>query len=70
MVFARYSCPCIPVSGHRNHGFQGLQSLTEQITLLYQGNLFFHGGPEREELAHFIPTHASFLTQPFVALIQ
>jgi hypothetical protein len=48
MVFARCSCPCIPVSGHRNHGFQGLQSLTEQITLLYQGNLLLHSDPYRK----------------------
>ena len=42
------------MSGYRNHGFQGLQSLTEQITLLCQGNLLLHGGPEAEELAHFL----------------
>ncbi len=42
------------VLGHRNHGLQGVQSLTEHLALLHQGNLLLHRGPEAEELAHFI----------------
>ena len=30
------------------------QPLTEQIALLHQGNLLFHGGLDPKELAHFI----------------
>jgi hypothetical protein len=39
---------------HQLQGLQSFQSLTEQITLLHQGNLLLHGGPNPKELAHFI----------------
>jgi hypothetical protein len=31
-----------------------VQPLTEHLALLYQGNFLLHGGPDPEELTHFI----------------
>lgn len=45
---------CLCVLGHRNHSLQGVESLTQQITLLHQRNLLLHSGPDPEELAHFM----------------
>ena len=40
--------------GHQHHGRKRFQSLTDQIALVGKGNLLLHGGPDPEELAHFI----------------
>jgi hypothetical protein len=75
---ARYDSPaCFYVLGHRNLDLHGIQSLTEYIALLQQGNLLLDGATDPEEMAHFIESpaeascrgHASESTRGIVALL-
>jgi hypothetical protein len=40
--------------GHQHYGRKRFQSLTEHLALVGKGNLLLQGGPDPEELAHFI----------------
>jgi len=40
--------------GYQHHGLQSFQSVAKRLTLVGQGNLLLHGGPDPKELAHFI----------------
>src|SRR5258708_991274 len=40
--------------GYQAHGFQGIQSLTEQAALVMKRNVLLHSGTKPEELAYFI----------------
>ena len=54
-TFARHSSSCMLVcEAIATMAWKRVESLTEQITLVHQRNLLLHGGPDPEELAHFI----------------
>ncbi len=54
MVLLETPAPCMRVFNHQHQSLQRFQSVTEQITLLYEGNLLFQSEPDPQELASFI----------------